>query len=72
MCFLWYHADNKIMKPSMKSIALIEKSNYFAARDLFNQQRHNLSARNQLLTGAALDNAFNRNNLSQEKQTVCW
>jgi len=47
--------------------ALIEKSNYFAARELFNQQKHNLSARNQLLTGAALDNAFNRNSLSQEK-----
>jgi predicted aspartyl protease len=45
---------------------LIEKSNYFAARELLDFQKQKLSARQQLVIGAILDNAFNRNRRSQE------
>jgi len=67
MCFFMVSCGQQDNETFHEIHALIEKSNYFAARDLFNQQRHNLSARNQLVIGAVLDNAFNRNNLSQEK-----
>ena len=48
MCFFMVSCGQQDNETFHEIHALIEKSNYFAARDLFNQQRHNLSARNQL------------------------
>ncbi len=47
--------------------ALIEKNNYFAARELLDLQKQTMSSRQELVIGAILDNAFNLNSRSQEK-----
>jgi predicted aspartyl protease len=66
-CFFMVSCGQQDNKTFHEIHALIEKSNYFAARELLDLQKQNLSSRHELLLGAILDNAFNLNSMSQEK-----
>jgi len=67
VCFFMVSCGQQDNKTFHEIHALIEKSNYFAARELLDLQKQNLSSRHELLIGAILDNAFNLNRRSQEK-----
>jgi predicted aspartyl protease len=66
-CFFMVSCVQQDNKTFQEIHALIEKSNYFAARKLADIQKENLSSRQKLFIGAILDNAFNLNVRSQEK-----
>ncbi|MFA5444728.1 MAG: retropepsin-like aspartic protease [Bacteroidales bacterium] len=66
-CFFMVSCVQQDNKSFNEIHALIEKSNYFAARELLDLQKQKLSARQELVIAAILDNAFNLNGRSQEK-----
>lgn len=67
LCFFMVSCGQQDNKTFLEIYALIEKSNYFEARELLDLQKQNLSSRQKLFIGAILDNAFNRNVNSQKK-----